>query len=146
MGDEAVGIVSAGWYSAALETPSNKQFVENLRKVTGVDPGFYSVGAYSAGLAIEAALTSIDGGVDNKDAFFKALRNVAIANDPRGPWKLDKYGNPVENIYIRKVERKDGKLVNTVIKTYDQVSQFWNYPPEQFLGAPVYSRNDPTQI
>jgi len=146
MGDEAVGIVSAGWYSAALDTPSNKQFVENLRKVTGVDPGFYSVGAYSAGLAIEAALTSIDGAVENKDAFMKGLRSVEIANDPRGPWKLDSHGNPVENIYIRKVERKDGKLVNTVIKTYDQVSQFWTYPPEQFLGAPVYSRNDPTKI
>ncbi len=67
-------------------------------------------------------------------------------SDPRGPWKFDQYGNPIQNIYIRKVERKDGRLVNTVIKTYEQVSQFWTYSPERFLAEPVYSRNNPTKI
>ncbi|MDQ0136901.1 branched-chain amino acid transport system substrate-binding protein [Neorhizobium galegae] len=146
MGDEALGIISAGWYSAGIDTPHNKSFVEQLRKVTGVDPGFYSVGAYSAGLALEAALKSIDGKVENKQGLIAALKKAEIANDPRGPWKFDQYGNPIENIYIRKVERKDNRLVNTVIKTYDQVSQFWTYQPERFLAEPVYSRNNPTKI
>ena len=56
---------------------------------------------------------------------------------------MDEYGNPVMNIYIRKVERKGGKLVNTVVKTYPQVSQFWTYDPKAFLAAPVYSRDFP---
>ncbi|EUB96798.1 hypothetical protein PMI07_001132 [Rhizobium sp. CF080] len=146
MGDEALGIISAGWYSAGIDTPHNKSFVEQLRKVTGVDPGFYSVGAYSAGLALEAALKSIDGKVENKQGLIAALKKAEVANDPRGPWKFDRYGNPIENIYIRKVERKDNRLVNTVIKTYDQVSQFWTYQPERFLAEPVYSRNNPTKI
>ncbi len=146
MGDEAIGIVSAGWYSAALPTKENIAFVDQLRKVTGVDPGFYSVGAYSAGLALEAALKAINGNIADKESFIAALKKVEIRNDPRGPWKLDNFGNPVQNIYIRKVERKDGRLVNSVIKTYDQVSQFWNYNPEQFLASPVYSRNDPAKI
>jgi branched-chain amino acid transport system substrate-binding protein len=44
---------------------------------------------------------------------------------------------------IRKVERKNGKLVNTVVKTYPNVSQFWTYDPKAFLASPVYSRDFP---
>jgi branched-chain amino acid transport system substrate-binding protein len=46
----------------------------------------------------------------------------------------------VGNIYIRKVEKKGGKLVNTVIKTYPNVSQFWTYDADEFLKHPVYNR------
>ena len=42
----------------------------------------------------------------------------------RGPVSFDKYGNVIGNVYIRKVEKKGGKLVNSVIKTYPNVSQF----------------------
>ena len=57
--------------------------------------------------------------------------------------RFDEYGNVVGNRYIRKVERKDGKLVNAVVKTYPDVSQFWTYKPEEFLKQPVYSRDFP---
>lgn len=146
MGDEALGIISAGWYAATLSNDANKRFVSELRKQTGSDPGFYSAGAYSAGLAMESALTSVGGRIEDKQAFMAALRKVEIANDPRGPWRLDTYGNPIENIYIRKTERQDGRLVNRVIKTYENVSQFWTYRPEAFLAAPVYSRDNPTKL
>lgn len=146
MGDEAVGIISAGWYSAALDTTANKAFVSALRGVTGVDPGFYSAGAYTAGLVLEKALTAISGKAQDKNALIAALKKVELSNDPRGPFQLDSYGNPVENVYIRRVERKEGRLVNSVIKTYEKVTQFWTYPPETFLKEPVYSRNDPTRI
>jgi branched-chain amino acid transport system substrate-binding protein len=46
-------------------------------------------------------------------------------------------------IYIRKVERRGAKLVNAVVKTYPNVSQFWTYDPKQFLASPVYSRDSP---
>src|SRR3954465_12119264 len=36
----------------------------------------------------------------------------------------------------RKVERRGGKLVNTVVQAYPAVSQFWNYDPKQFLANP----------
>ena len=45
--------------------------------------------------------------------------------------------------YIRKVARKDGRLVNSVIKTYPNVSQFWTYDKVAFLKNPVYSRDYP---
>ncbi|WHS33903.1 ABC transporter substrate-binding protein [Brucella sp. NM4] len=146
MGDEALGIISAGWYSAALDNPHNKAFVSALRGVSGVDPGFYSVGSYTAGLVLEKALVDIGGKVEDKNALMAALRKATLSKDPRGPFSLDSYGNPVENIYIRKVEREDGRLVNSVVKTYDKVTQFWTYPPESFLKEPVYSRSDPTRI
>ena len=49
--------------------------------------------------------------------------------------------NPVENIYIKKVEKKKmfgydkDELWNIVIKTYPNVSQFWTYGKEKFLAA-----------
>ena len=49
----------------------------------------------------------------------------------------------VGSIYIRKVEKKDGKLVNTNIQTYPDVSQFWTYDPKQFMAQPPYSRDYP---
>jgi len=144
MGDEAIGVVSGGWYSAGIDSPENKRFVAAVNKEYGADPGYYTLGAYSAGALVEAAARAVNGKVEEKDAFMKALRNPGTVRDPRGEWKLDEYGNPVMPAYIRKVERRDGKLVNTVVKTYPAVSQFWTYDPKQFLANPVYSRDFPT--
>jgi branched-chain amino acid transport system substrate-binding protein len=107
------------------------------------DPGYYSVGAYSSALMLEQALKDVKGKIEDKQAFMAALRKVQLTNDPRGKISLDALGNPIMDIYIRKVERKNGKLVNAVIKTYPQVSQFWTYKQADFLAAPVYSRDYP---
>jgi branched-chain amino acid transport system substrate-binding protein len=143
MGDEALGVVTGGWYAAGLDTPDNKRFVEAVNKEYGTDPGYYTLGAYSAGVLVEAAARAVQGKVEDKDAFMKALRNPGTVHDARGNWRLDEYGNPVMPIYIRKVERRGGKLVNAVVKTYPDVSQFWTYEPKQFLANPVYSREFP---
>jgi branched-chain amino acid transport system substrate-binding protein len=68
---------------------------------------------------------------------------VALADTPRGAIKFDQYGNVVGDVFIRKCERKGGQLVNTVIKTYPNVSQFWTYEEKAFLAAPVYGRDSP---
>ena len=143
MGDEAIGVVTAGWYSAGLDTEQNKRFVAAINKAYGADPGYYTLGAYSAGALVEAAARAVKGKVEDKEAFIKALHSPGTVHDPRGAWKLDAYGNPVMNVYIRKVERREGKLVNAVIKTYPNVSQFWTYDPKRFLANPVYSRDYP---
>lgn len=143
MGEEAVGVISTAWYAATIDTPDNKKFVAAVNKEYSADPGYYTTGAYSAGLMLEQSLRAVNGKIEDKDAFMKALRAVHVTNDPRGEINLDEYGNPVQNIYIRKVERKGAKLVNTVLKVYPNVSQFWNYDPKQFLASPVYSRDYP---
>lgn len=143
MGDEALGVVSTGYYAAGIDSPTNKAFVQAVNRDYKADPGYYTVGAYGAALMLEQALKAVNGKIEDKDAFMKALRHVEVTGDPRGTIKLDEYGNPIMNIYIRKVERKDGKLVNAVLKTYPAVSQFWTYDPKQFLAQPVYTRDYP---
>ncbi len=41
------------------------------------------------------------------------------------------------------MERKDGRLVNSIVATVPEVSQFWRYEPKQFLARPAYSRDVP---
>lgn len=143
MGDEALNVVSSGWYTAAIGNANNKRFVEAMQREYKEDPGYYSIGAYGAALMLEQAVKAINGKVEDKDALMAALRKVELTNDPRGTLKLDALGNPLMDVYIRKVERKDGKLVNSVVKTYPAVSQFWKYDQKEFLASPVYSRDYP---
>jgi branched-chain amino acid transport system substrate-binding protein len=144
MGDEALGVVSTMHYSAALDTPANRKFVAAYRQAFGGnDPGYYSTGAYTAGLFLKQALEKIGGRIEDGEAFRKAVRGVALTDAPAGPIHLDNYGNPVHNISIRRVERKDGRLQNTVIHTIENVSQFWTYSEAEFLKAPPYSRTQP---
>ena len=143
MGDEAIGVVSTMHYSAALDTPENRKFAAAYRKAFGTDPGYYSVGAYTAGLFLKQALEKVRGKVEDTDSFLQAVRGVTIGDAPGGPIRLDKHGQAVHNIYIRRVERKEGRLQNTVIHTIEGVSQFWNYPEAEFLKQPAYSRDFP---
>jgi branched-chain amino acid transport system substrate-binding protein len=143
MGDEALGVYSASWYSAELDTPENKRFVDAVMKEYKVVPGFYTSGTYVAAMQLEAALVAIQGRVEDKAAFVKALHEVRLDKSPIGPTRIDEYGKPVLNIYVRKVERKDGRLVNSIVATYPDVTQFWNFDAKKFLAAPVYSRDYP---
>ena len=143
MGDEALDVVTAGWYAAGLDTPDNKKFVAAINADDKHDPGFYTAGPYTALLIIEEALKTTGGKTDDAPAFLKAMHDVRLARGPIGPVKLDEYGTPVLDIRIRKVARVNGRLVNTIIKTYPQVSQFWTYDPKAFVQQPVFSRDFP---
>jgi branched-chain amino acid transport system substrate-binding protein len=143
MGDEALGVWSASWYSAGIDTPDNRRFVQAIQAEYKVTPGFYTAGTYTAGLFLEEALNAVAGKVEDKAAFARALRSVRLAKGPMGPIRLDEYGKPVMNMYVRKVERSNGQLVNAIVETFTDVSQFWNYDPRAFLAAPGYSRDVP---
>ena len=143
MGDEAIGVYSASWYATDRDAPDNKRFVEAIQREFKVTPGFYTAGTYTAGLWLEEAMKMVKGRFEDKAAFVKALHDVRLNNGPMGPIKLDDYGKPVLNIYIRKVERKDGQLVNTTIDTVRDVTQFWTYDPKQFISGPQYGRDVP---
>ena len=142
MGDYALGSVSSCWYSAQLDNPINRRFVAAYRADNGYDPGQYASGTYLYGEVLFAAIEALKGRIEDKQAFIKALRGVRV-DTLRGPIAFDEFGNVVGNIYIRKVEKKDGRLVNTNIHTYSNVSQFWTYDPKEFLKQPVYSRDWP---
>ena len=143
LGDESIGAITPLIYSAAVDTPVNKRFVKEFRTKYGKVPGYYAEASYTAAHWINEAAKAIGGNVEDKDKFLAALRKVEVSDAPRGPIKLDAYGNPIQDIYVRKVEKKDGELWNTVIHTFPSVSQFWKYKPEEFLKQPVYDRNHP---
>ena len=143
MGDDALGAMTGCWYSGELDYPVNKQFVEAIRSEYKVDPGVYAAETYLCGEVLEHAAKAVNGKIEDKDTFIKALREAKVPDTLRGPVRFDELGNVVGNIYIRKVEKKNGKYVNAVIKTYPDVSQFWTYGKDAFLKNPVYSRDYP---
>jgi branched-chain amino acid transport system substrate-binding protein len=143
MGEEAVGTYSAGWYAAGLDTPDNKKFVASINADFQHDPGFYTAGPYTALLIIEEALKATSGRTQDAAGFLKAMHEVRLTHGPIGPVRLDEYGTPILDIHIRRVAPVNGKLVNTILKTYPQVSQFWTYDPAKFVMQPVFSRDFP---
>src|SRR5215470_2355221 len=143
VGDEAVGVISASFYSAAFGSESNTRFVAAMQKDYGVLPGAYSAGMYIAGQCVEAALQKLGDKGDDGKALAEALHQISVADTPRGPIKFDQYGNVIGDVFVRRCERKDGQLVNTIIKTYPGVSQFWTYDEKAFLTNPVYTRDYP---
>ena len=136
-------MISASYYTADHDSPSNKRFVAAMAKDYGVLPGAYSAAMYVAGQCVEAALATTGGKSDDKKALSDALHGLSLEDTPRGPVAFDEGGNVVGSVFVRRCERKGGSLVNTTIKTYPKVSQFWTYPPAEFLKQPVYSRDYP---
>jgi branched-chain amino acid transport system substrate-binding protein len=148
MGDEVVGDVSSLQYSAALETPKNEAFVKAYRGKYGKVPSYFSESNYTTAELIDDAIKKSGGKWPGSEAFIKTFVSLKI-DAVRGPVSFDDMRNPVQNIYIKKVEKKKmfgydkPELWNTVIKTYPAVSQFWTYGKAKFLAQPVYSRDFP---
>jgi branched-chain amino acid transport system substrate-binding protein len=149
MGDEAIGDVSALHYSAALQTPENEAFVKAYRAKFGKVPSYYSENNYTTAMWLDEALKKTGGKWPGAEELIKIMVGIKLDKTPRGPVSFDDMRNPVQNIYIKKVEKKKmfgydkDELWNTVIKTYPNVDQFWTYGKDKFLAQPVYDKNFP---
>lgn len=148
MGDESIGHYSALQYSAAIDTPKNREFVRKYREKYGKVPSYYSESNYTTAQMIHEVMKQTKGKWPGAGKFVQMLSKVKV-DSVRGPIRLDELRNPVHNVYIRKVEKKkmhgydQDELWNTVIKTYPNVSQFWKWGKDEFLKQPVYSRDFP---
>jgi branched-chain amino acid transport system substrate-binding protein len=148
MGDEVIGDFSGLHYSAAIDTPANAAFVKAYRAKYGKVPGYYSENNYTTAMWIDEAMKKANGKWPGSEQFIKIMQAIKL-DAPRGPVSMDENRNPIENVYIKKVEKKKmfgydkDELWNTVIKTYPNVSQFWTYGKETFLKQPVYSKDFP---
>jgi len=147
MGDEVIGDVSSLMYSAALETPKNEAFVKAYRAKYGKVPSYYSESDYTTAEIVDIALKKSNGKYPGAEKFIETMSAMKL-DAVRGPISFADR-NPVQNIYIKKVEKKKmfgypkEELWNTVIKTYPAVSQYWTYGKAKFLAQPVYSRDFP---
>lgn len=143
VGEDAVGVITASWYSSEYDSPINKQFVADMQKTYHVMPGVASACMYIAGQCAEAVIQKLGGQAFDGERFAKELHLISLSDSPRGPFRFDHLGNITGTVFIRKCERKNGQMVNTIIKTYPNVSQFWTYDEKWFLAQPVYSRDYP---
>ena len=141
MGSEAEGMISAGKFAEGRDSEETQAFVEAFDKEYGDLPSYYAATSYIAAQWTAKALEEVDGDIEDVEGFLEAVRGLEFES-PGGPMKLDEYDNPDQNVYIRKVEtREDGRMWNVPIETFENVSQFWEYDPKQFLECPVYSRD-----
>ena len=113
MGDGALGVVTAHHYSAAHPSALNKKFVEAFKKANnGLRPNFMAVGGYDGMRVIYEALKNTKGGQGGGEALLAAMKGQ-IFESPRGQIYIDaQTRDVVHNIYLRKVEKKDGQLYN----------------------------------
>jgi branched-chain amino acid transport system substrate-binding protein len=121
IGDPALGAVTTHHYSAAHDSPENKAFVEAFEKANnGMRPNFMAVGAYDGMALIYQALEKTKGDASG-DALLAAMKGMSWMS-PRGPVSIDpETRDIVQNIYVRKVEKKDGALYNVEFATIPDV-------------------------
>ncbi len=112
MGDGALGVVTSHHYSASHPSALNKKFVEAFGKANkGMRPNFMAVGGYDGMRVIYEALRTTKG-AGGGDALLAAMKGQ-VFESPRGPIFIDaQTRDVVQNVYLRKVERKDGQLYN----------------------------------
>jgi branched-chain amino acid transport system substrate-binding protein len=143
--DRAIGMIGNSLnYAAGINTPENRAFVDAFAKSYKRLPSWFGESAYTAGLWTKTAIDSIKGRVEDREAFLKAMRSVTV-KAPRGPLKLDAFDNPIQNVYVSKIEKVKHPvlgdvLINVPVKTYDNVSQFWKWDPQEFLKRGPYKR------
>jgi branched-chain amino acid transport system substrate-binding protein len=112
MGDGALGVVTTHHYSAAHPSAMNKKFVEAFQKANkGMRPNFMAVGGYDGMRVIYEALKTTKG-QGGGDALLAAMKGQ-VFESPRGEVLIDAQTRDItQDVYLRKVEKKDGQLYN----------------------------------
>jgi branched-chain amino acid transport system substrate-binding protein len=120
MGDAVLGTVTAHIYSADHNSPANKAFVDAFEKANNMRPNFMAVGGYDGMHLIYEALKKTGGKTDG-DSLIEAIKGMAWES-PRGPVSIDPQTRDIiQNVYIRKVEKKNGQLYNVEFATFPAV-------------------------
>lgn len=145
MDDRVIGLISVAQnYSQGIDSPENREFLDSFIAAYGEVPSYFAEMMYTTGIWAKAAIDAIDGDVEDRAAFLEAVRDAEIVA-PRGPVRLDAYDNPIQNSYISRVEKVEHPqlgpvLMNVPVKTFENVSQFWRWDPEEFLAAGPYEK------
>ena len=120
MGEAALGIITVAHYDYTHDSKMNDAFVKAYNAEYGRNPDFFSVGGYDGMHLIYAALEKASGKTDG-DSLIAAAKGLKWES-PRGPISIDpETRDIIQNVYIRRVEKVGGKLVNVEIATFDNV-------------------------
>jgi branched-chain amino acid transport system substrate-binding protein len=142
LGEECEGIISPAHFAEGSDNPVTQKFASDYAAKYGKIPSLYGFSMYSGVMWIAAALNKMGGKVEDREAFIDTVLKTELDDSPLGKAvKLDACGNPIYDVYIRKVvKRADGKFWNVPLTSYPSVSQFWKYDPETYMKQPPYSR------
>jgi branched-chain amino acid transport system substrate-binding protein len=120
MGDVAIGIITAGHYDYSHRSKLNDDFVQAYKTEFQRNPDFFSVGGYDGMRLIDLALQK-SGGKTDGESLVAAAKGLSWES-PRGPISIDpETRDIVQTVYIRKVEKLDGQLVNVEIAAIPKV-------------------------
>jgi branched-chain amino acid transport system substrate-binding protein len=114
--DAAVGMFGGANWAPNLDNPANKKFVAGYEAAYESVPGTYAMQAYDAALLINSAVTAVKGDLTNKDAVIAALKKADFTS-PRGNFKFNTNGYPIQDFYLTKVaKRPDGKFQTEIVE------------------------------
>ena len=120
MGDLAIGIITAAIYDYSHKSPMNEKFVKEYREAYNREPDIYSIGGYDGAQLMYKALEKTGGKTDG-EALIAAAKGMAWES-PRGPMSIDpETRDVIETVYIRRVEKVDGKLINVEFDKVENV-------------------------
>jgi branched-chain amino acid transport system substrate-binding protein len=114
-GPAAEGIMTTMHYSDSLDTPKNKEFRLEYAKTFKMQPDVYAVQGYDSGLLLVQGANAVKGDLSNKQALYKAMESATI-DSPRGKWTMSRAHNPVQDIYLRRVEKGENKVIGVAAK------------------------------
>ena len=117
-GAAADGVMTTLHYSDSLDTPRNKAFRTEYAKRFKLQPDVYAVQGYDSGLLLMAGANAVKGDLSNKAALYKAMESAKI-DSPRGTWTMSKSHNPIQDIYLRRVENKENKVIGIAAKALE---------------------------
>lgn len=114
-GDAANGLLTTLHYADDLTLPRDKSFRFNYAKTYKLQPDVYAVQGYDAAQLLAAGLKAAGGDIGRRDVVVKGMREARI-DSPRGPFTMSKAHNPVQDIYLRKVEGRMNRSVTVAAK------------------------------
>jgi branched-chain amino acid transport system substrate-binding protein len=114
-GDAANGVITTLHYADSLDTPRNKQFRLNYAKTFKMQPDVYAVQGYDTGLLLIQGANKVKGDLSAKSELYAAMEG-AVIDSPRGKWTMSKAHNPIQDIYLRRVEGRENKVLGIAQK------------------------------
>ena len=114
-GDAAQGLLTTLHYGEGLVNPKNNAFRAAYMKAYKTEPDVYAVGGYDAAQLLAVGLTAVKGDMSKRAELVKAMEAARI-DSPRGPLALTRSHNPIHDIYLRRVEGKENKVIGVAVK------------------------------
>lgn len=115
-GAAAQGMLTTLHYADGLNTPRDTSFRTAYAKSFKLQPDVYAVQGYDAAQMLAIGLDAVKGDIGKKPEFAAAIEKARI-DSPRGAFSVSKSHNPVQDIYLRKVDGKENKLVSVASKS-----------------------------